>query len=58
MILHEFLLGIDDDLSFFGAVMAARVGFFVGQEVHELEFDTQMIEPFVDILDSSTPNAL
>ena len=49
MILDELLLGIDDDLGFFRAVMAARVGFFVGQEVHELEFDTQMIEPLVDI---------
>ena len=49
MILDEFLLGIDDDLGLFGAVMTAGVGFFVGQEVHELEFDAQMVEPLVDV---------
>ena len=49
MILDEFLLGIDDDLGFFGAVMTAGIGFFVGQKVHELEFDAQMVEPFMDV---------
>ena len=39
MVLDELLLGIDDDLSLFSAVMTTRVGFFVGQKVHELEFN-------------------
>ena len=49
MIFDELLLGIDDDLRFFRPVVAARVGFFVGEKVHELEFDAQMIEPLMDI---------
>ena len=53
-----FLLSIDDDLRLFGTVMAARVGFFVGQEMHEFEFDAQMIEPFVNVFGQLDPEGL
>ena len=50
MILDKFFLRIQNDLRFVCSIVAAGIGFFVGQKMHELEFDAQMIQSFMDIL--------
>src|SRR3989442_6301706 len=55
MILNKLFLRVQDDLSLVRSIVTAGIGFFVGQEMHELEFDAQMIQSLMDILGQFHP---
>ena len=50
MIFDKLLLRIQDDLSLIRSIVTEGIGFFVRQEMHELEFNAQMIQSLMDIL--------
>ena len=49
MILDKFHMLIDHDMSLISPVVTPRIGLFIGKKMHELEFDAQMIHPFMNI---------
>ena len=55
MILDKLFLGVQDDLRLVCSIVTAGIGFFVGQEMHELEFDAQMVQSLMDILGQFHP---
>src|ERR1043165_10220330 len=50
MILDKLFLRIQNNLSLVCSIVTAGIGFFVGQKMHELEFDAQMIQSLMDVL--------
>src|SRR5574340_646786 len=49
MILDELFLRIDHDVRLLDPIVTTRIGFLIGQEMHEFEFDAEVVQTLMDV---------